>query len=116
MKCKVDRAKKVFNLKNDKKDFLRVVCLLENNEVSGKNARRILRLTQSKWKSVITDATFFFKIYEYDTANKYETIFGMLPDTVDKKILQLGLENYLKDETFFKELQLLREITQRNVK
>ena len=116
MKCKVGRAKKVFNLKNDKKDFLRVVCLLENNEISGKNARRLLHLTQSKWKSVLTDATFFFKIYEYDTGNKYETIFGMLPDTVDEKFLELGLEDYLKDRIFFSELQTLRGITHRNIK
>ena len=116
MKCKVGRAKKVFNLKNDKKDFLRVVCLLENNEITGKNARRLLNLTQSKWKSVLTDATFFFKIYEYDTGNKYETIFGMLPDTVDEKFLELGLEDYLKDRIFFSELQTLRGITHRNIK
>lgn len=116
MKCKVDRAKKTFKASNDKKDFLRVICLLENNEISGKNARRLLNLTMSKWRSVLTDATFFFKIYEYQTTNKYETIFGMLPDTVDEKILQLGLGNYLNDAAFFKELQSLRKIAQRNIK
>lgn len=116
MKCKVSRAKKAFKLNKDKKDFLRVVYLLENNEISGKNARRLLNLTISKWRSVLTDATFFFKIYEYNTENKYETIFGMLPDTVDEKVLRLGLGGYLKDQTFFKELQSLRKVTQRNIK
>ena len=116
MKCKVSRAKRAFNLNKDKKDFLRVVCLLENNEISGKNARLLLNLKISKWRSILTDATFFFKIYEYNTENKYETIFGMLPDTVDEKILQLGLGNYLNDAAFFKELQSLRKITRRNIK
>lgn len=108
------RAKKVFNLKKDKKDFLRVVYLLKDNEISGKKARSLLNLTQSKWKSVITDATYFFKIYEYDAKNGYETIFGMLHDEVEEKVLSLGLGNYLKDKMFFKELQELDKIKRGN--
>lgn len=65
--------------RGNKKDLLNLVLLLSEKEVTRAEAVKQLNFSHNQWNSALTDASFYFPIYEIEGRTRYETRYGMLP-------------------------------------